>query len=329
MSGWLASATGGQGAALSRDLYHRAIEVMAGAHALGGFTSLTPAESFAVEYWPLELYKLSLAPAARRAAGEGRVRHRRGRRYRASDRRCAVRRRAPASSRSISTATGQKKPSRSSGHAGLAVGGDVTSEAAVRDAFDMAVGAFGGVDIVVSNAGIASSAPIDETSLSEWDRNQAILGDRLLPRVAVGLRRLARAGHRRVDRVRRLEERPRGGQERRRLLDRPRQPSSTSPDAWPRRAATTGSASTRSIPTPSCRGRGSGARPGARSAPRAYGIDPDELEEHYRQRTTLGVNVYPEDVAAGRPPLRIRRRSGKSTGNILNVDGGVAAAYPR
>ena len=49
-------------ASLSRDLYHRAIEVMAGAHALGGFTSLTAAESFAVEYWPLELYKLSLAP---------------------------------------------------------------------------------------------------------------------------------------------------------------------------------------------------------------------------------------------------------------------------
>ena len=38
------------------------IEVMAGAHALGGFTSLTEGESFAVEYWPLELYKLSLAP---------------------------------------------------------------------------------------------------------------------------------------------------------------------------------------------------------------------------------------------------------------------------
>src|SRR4051795_13309161 len=51
-----------QAARLSRDLYHRAIEVMAGAHALGGFTSLTEAESFAVEYWPLELYKLSLAP---------------------------------------------------------------------------------------------------------------------------------------------------------------------------------------------------------------------------------------------------------------------------
>jgi hypothetical protein len=49
-------------ARISRDLYHRAIEVMAGAGAVSEFVSLTESESFAVEYWPLELYKLSLAP---------------------------------------------------------------------------------------------------------------------------------------------------------------------------------------------------------------------------------------------------------------------------
>src|SRR3954469_17280693 len=54
--------TSTKAARLSRDLYHRAIEVMAGAHALGGFVSLDEGESFAIEYWPLELYKLSLAP---------------------------------------------------------------------------------------------------------------------------------------------------------------------------------------------------------------------------------------------------------------------------
>src|SRR5690349_15879879 len=48
---------------VSRDLYHRAIEVMAGAQALGEFVSLDAAESFAIEYWPLELYKLAQAPA--------------------------------------------------------------------------------------------------------------------------------------------------------------------------------------------------------------------------------------------------------------------------
>ena len=55
----------------------------------------------------------------------------------------------------------------------------------------------------------------------------------------------------------------------------------------------------------------------------------DALEEHYRRRTTLGVNILPEDVAAAVVHFASERRSGKSTGNILNVDGGVPAAYPR
>jgi rhamnose utilization protein RhaD (predicted bifunctional aldolase and dehydrogenase) len=60
--GLIGVGTSTKAAQLSRDLYHRAIEVMAGAHALGGFVSLDEQESFAIEYWPLELYKLSLAP---------------------------------------------------------------------------------------------------------------------------------------------------------------------------------------------------------------------------------------------------------------------------
>src|SRR5215203_5775420 len=47
---------------LSRDFAYRAINVMRGAYALGGYVSLTEEESYAVEYWPLELYKLTLAP---------------------------------------------------------------------------------------------------------------------------------------------------------------------------------------------------------------------------------------------------------------------------
>ena len=46
----------------------------------------------------------------------------------------------------------------------------------MSDAFDATVDAFGGVDIVVSNAGVASSAAIEETTLAEWQRNHAILG---------------------------------------------------------------------------------------------------------------------------------------------------------
>jgi NAD(P)-dependent dehydrogenase (short-subunit alcohol dehydrogenase family) len=61
----------------------------------------------------------------------------------------------------------------------------------------------------------------------------------------------------------------------------------------------------------------------------AYGIDPDELEEHYRRRTVLGVNVLPDDIAQAVVHFASPARSGKSTGNLLNVDGGVAAAYAR
>jgi NAD(P)-dependent dehydrogenase (short-subunit alcohol dehydrogenase family) len=61
----------------------------------------------------------------------------------------------------------------------------------------------------------------------------------------------------------------------------------------------------------------------------AYGIAPDELEEHYRQRTVLGVTILPEDIAQSVLHFASPARSGKSTGNLLNVDGGVTAAYPR
>src|SRR5919112_1404240 len=56
---------------IARDLYRRAIEVMAGAHALGEFVSLNAEESFAIEYWPLELYKLAQAPPPGELQGQG------------------------------------------------------------------------------------------------------------------------------------------------------------------------------------------------------------------------------------------------------------------
>jgi len=61
----------------------------------------------------------------------------------------------------------------------------------------------------------------------------------------------------------------------------------------------------------------------------AYGIRPEELEEHYRKRNTLKVNILPEDVAQAVLHFASEKRSGKSTGNVLNVDGGVAAAFSR
>jgi len=314
-------------ASLSRDLYHRAIEVMAGAHALGGFTSLSPAESFAVEYWPLELYKLSLAPPPGELQGKV----------------VLVTGAAGGIGRAIVDALsgagacvvafdidgdGAQDAVDELGDSAVAVEGDVTSETDVRDAFAAALDAFGGLDIVISNAGIASSAPIEETTLAEWNRNQSILatGYFLVAREAFRILRAQGSGGSVVfiasknalvagknasayssakaaelHLARCLAEE--GGSDGIRV-------NTVNPDAVLQGSRIWGSSWREE-----------------RAA--AYGIDPDQLEEHYRQRTTLGVNVFPEDIATAVLHFASDQRSGKSTGNVLNVDGGVVAAYTR
>jgi NAD(P)-dependent dehydrogenase (short-subunit alcohol dehydrogenase family) len=214
------------------------------------------------------------------------------------------------------------------GDAGLAVDGDVTSEQAVADAFTATVEAFGGVDIVVSNAGVASSASIEETTLAEWQRNHAILG--------TGYFLVARAA------FEVLRAQARGGS----IVF----VASKNALVAGRNAAAYSSAKAAELHLARCLAEEGGAagirvntvNPDAvlqgsriwgsdwreeRAA--AYGIGPDDLEEHYRRRTTLGVNILPEDIAEAVMHFASPRRSGKSTGNVLNVDGGVAAAYPR
>ena len=314
-------------AGLSRDLYHRAIEVMAGAHALGGFVSLDEGESFAVEYWPLELYKLSLAPppgelqgqvalVTGAAGGIGRA---------------VVESLSSAGACVVAfdlDAEGAAEAVAELGDRGVAVDGDVTSEAAVEAAFAAAVERFGGVDIVVSNAGVASSAPIEQTTLAEWERNHAILGTGyfLVARSAFGI----------------LREQRRGGS----MVF----VASKNALVAGKNAAAYSSAKAAELHLARCLAEEGGedgirvntVNPDAvlqgsriwdsswreeRAA--SYGIEPDELEEHYRKRTTLGVNILPEDIAEAVLHFASPRRSGKSTGNVLNVDGGVPAAYPR
>jgi NAD(P)-dependent dehydrogenase (short-subunit alcohol dehydrogenase family) len=214
------------------------------------------------------------------------------------------------------------------GDRGLAVAGDVTSEHAVASAFAAAVDAFGGVDIVVSNAGIASSASIEETTLAEWERNHAILGTgyflvgrssfEVLKRQGVGgsivfvasknalvagknAAAYSSAKAAELHLARCLAEE--GGADGIRV-------NTVNPDAVLQGSKIWGSSWREE-----------------RAA--AYNLDPEELDEHYRQRNTLKVSILPEDIAEAVLHFASERRSGKSTGNILNVDGGVPAAYSR
>jgi rhamnulose-1-phosphate aldolase/alcohol dehydrogenase len=314
-------------ALLSRDLYHRAIEVMAGAHALGGFTSLTEEESFAVEYWPLELYKLSLRPPPGEL--QGRVALVTG--AAGGIGRAVVDELAGKGACVVAfdlDADGAAAAVAGLGASGVSVGGDVTHEEAVRGAFGVAIDEFGGVDIVVSNAGIASSAPIEATTLEEWGRIHAVLGTGyfLVARDAFSVLRAQRRGGSIV------------------IV------ASKNALVAGKNAAAYSSAKAAELHLARCLAEEGGAEgirvntvnpdavlQGSRiwdsswreERAAAYGIEPDELEEHYRKRTVLGVNVLPEDIAEAVLHFASDARSGKSTGNVLNVDGGVSAAYPR
>jgi rhamnulose-1-phosphate aldolase/alcohol dehydrogenase len=325
--GLVSTGTNVKAARLSRDLYLRAIEVMAGADALGGFVSLTAQESFAIEYWPLELYKLSLAPAPGEL--EGRVALVTG--AAGGIGRAVVSVLADAGACIVAfdlDGDGARELVEPLGERGLALGGDVTDEGLVADAYAATVERFGGVDIVVANAGLASSAPIEATTLAEWERNHAVLG--------TGYFLTAR------DAFRVMKRQRTGGS----IVFI----ASKNALVAGRNAAAYSAAKAAELHLARClaeEGGPAGIRvntvnpdavlSGSRiwdsswreERAAAYGIAPDELEEHYRARTTLGVNIEPDDVAAAVLHFASGARSGKSTGNILNVDGGVAAAYPR
>ena len=317
---------------VSAQLYHRAIAVMRGAEACGGFISLNDAESYAVEYWPLEQYKLKLAPPEREfarhvvlvtgaAGGIGSA---------------ICLRMAQDGAHVIATdidlAGAEQLAASLNQNYGVgravAVKMDVTNEQSVREAFEQAALAFGGLNIIVNNAGLASSAPITETSLAEWNKNWNVLATGYFLVAREGFRLLQAQGH--------------GGN----LVF----VASKNALVAGKNAAAYSTAKAAEAHLARCLAEEGGqygirvntVNPDAvlagsriwdstwrQERAATYGVAPDQLEEVYRKRTTLGVNILPEDVAEAVAFFASPTRSSKSTGNILNVDGGVAAAYPR
>lgn len=317
---------------VSAQLYHRAIAVMRGAEACGGFISLSAAESYAVEYWPLEQYKLKLAPPEREfsrqvvlvtgaAGGIGSATCRR-----------VARDGAHIVATDIDLAGAQQLASFLNQQYGaeraIAVRMDVTDEESVRAAFEQGVQAFGGIDVFVNNAGLASSSPITETSLKEWNKNWNVL--------ATGYFLVAREA------FRLLQKQGRGGN----LVF----VASKNALVAGKNAAAYSTAKAAEAHLARCLAEEGGqfgirvntVNPDAvlsgsriwdsswrQERAATYGVAADQLEEVYRKRTTLGVNILPDDIAEAVAFFASPTRAIKSTGNILNVDGGVAAAYPR
>lgn len=316
---------------ISGALYHRAIAVMKGTDAIGKFVSLNENESYNVEYWPLELYKLTLAPPeaefSRKVAfvtgGAGGIGSATCRRFASEGAHVVIAdlniEGAEEKAKEINEKYGEKRA--------IAVKMDVTKEEEVQAAFKEAVLAFGGVDIIVNNAGLATSSPFDETTLQEWNLNMNVLGTGyfLVAREAfkqmkaqgiggnmvfVGSKNSIYAGKNAAaySAAKALETHlarciaAEGGQYGIRV-------NSVLPDAVLQGSAIWDS-----------KWREERAR--------AYGISPDELEDYYKKRTTLLVNVYPEDIAEA-IAFFASSKAEKTTGCMITVDGGVPAAFTR
>lgn len=312
-------------------LFHRAIEVMRGASALGTYISMTPQEAYDVEYWPLELYKLTLAPPekelARRVAlitgGAGGIGKATAERLAelgahvvladiAQDRAQAV-----ADELAAKFGAGRAIPTPV----------DVTDEEMVAEGYAQAILAYGGVDIVVSNAGIALAKPFEDTSLADWERLFDILstGYFLVAREAARVMKQQGIGGSMVFVTSKNAMVASGGAAAYNAAKASELHLARS------LAQELGPAGIRvNCVAPDAVLEGSLIWSGKWREERAaeYGIDPDQLEEHYRKRTTLRVNVYPSDVAEA-IAFFASDRSGKTTGCTLTVDGGVQAAYMR
>ena len=316
---------------VSRQLYHRAIAVMELCARAERFTSLDEKDSFDVEYWPLELYKLTLRPPDRELAG--RVALVTG--AASGIGRAIARRLAQEGAHiviaDINLAGAQEVAADLVKTHGLkravAVACNVTSEAEVSAAFALACREYGGVDIVVNNAGIATSAPIEDTTLADWNRNMDIL--------ATGYFLVAREA------FRVLKQQGRGGSivficsKNSVYAGRNASAYSAAKAAelhLARCLAEEGGASgirvNSVLPDAVLQGSGIWSSRWREERARNYGIRPEELEAYYAARTTLKVNVFPEDVAEA-VLFFASDRALKTTGAMLTVDGGVAAAYGR
>ena len=318
-------------ARISGEFYVNAINVMRGASAVGEYRGLPEQEAFDIEYWLLEEAKLQRMPRPKSLAGRvalvtggaGGIGAATAARY-LSEGACVVL--ADINAENLKVA--HDSLTQAFGRDVVrSVVMDVTDEDAVARAFADAAVEFGGIDILVSNAGIASSAPVEETSLALWNRNMDVLstGYFLVSREAFRLMRVQDMGGSIVFVA------SKNG-----LAASPNASAYCTAKAseihLARCLALEGAeAGIRvNVVNPDAVLRGSKIWEGEWLDQRAstYGTDKEGLEEMYRNRSMLKRSVLPEDIAEA-CYFFAAETSSKSTGNILNVDAGNVQAFTR
>ena len=321
-------------ARLAGEFYGNAINVMRGAEAIGDYIALDEQEAFDIEYWLLEEAKLQRMPAPRPLVGRIALVTGGGGGIGAAtaarllrDGACVLLADRDGAAVEEVRAGFAKQFSQDVVRAAVC---DVTDEAEVQAAFDTCAREFGGLDILVANAGIASSAPLEETTIALWKKNYDVLAEGyfLTSRSAWPL-------------LKRMKEQ--GGTSVVFIGSKNAVAAATNASAYASAKAAANHlarclalegapAGIRvNVVNPDAVIRGSKIWDGEWRQERAgaHGIDAgQELEDHYRQRSMLKRDVLPEDIAEAVYFLA-SDASAKSTGNMINVDAGNAQAFTR
>jgi len=318
-------------ARVSGEFYVNAINVMRGASSVSTYQGLPAQEAFDIEYWLLEEAKLLRMPKPKSLAGKiALVTGGAGGIGKASAARLLQEGACVMLSDVDQDALAVAEKELASAFGKDFVRScklDVTNEAEVAAGFANVAIEFGGLDILVSNAGLASSAPIEETSLELWNKNMNVLstGYFLVSREAFKVFQSQKIGGNVVFVA------SKNG-----LAASPNASAYCTAKAaeihLARCLALEGAAAQIrvNVVNPDAVLRGSKIWSGEWKEQRAaaYDMSVDDLEEHYRKRSLLKRNVLPEDIAEG-IYFFVSEMSSKSTGNILNVDAGNAQSFTR
>lgn len=320
-----------QTARVAAEFYINAINVMRGSEAISEYTSLPRQEAFNIEYWLLEEAKLQRMPKPKSLSGRialitgsaGGIGKAIAKKF-VEEGACVI----------LNDVNEQRLEGAVEEFKGLfgkdAVASttlNVTDNQSIIDAFDATALAFGGVDIVVNNAGISISKSIEDHSIEEWDKLYDILvkGQFLVSKAAAVVLRKQDIGGDIVNIVSKNS-----------VVAGPNNAGYGSAKAAQAHltrllAAELGKDKIRvNTVNPDAVIANSNIWAGgwAEGRAKAYGITVDELPAYYAKRTLLNEIILPEDIADACYAF-VGGLLNKSTGNILNVDGGVAMAFVR
>lgn len=325
---WAAGSTPGL-SQVPLEIYQHVVSIVENVEKIGCYRPLSESETFEAEYWPLELYKLSSRPQPKElqgkvamvtgaAAGIGAAI---AKRLVHAGAVVVVTDRNGERLRDAATALAAEGGSDQT----LAVAMDVSDEDQVIQAFETTVRTFGGLDILVSNAGTAPTGRLTEISLAEWEASlrvnvtghflvarQALrlmsyqgLGgnvvfivskNALVPGPEFGAYSVAKAAELQLGRIAAIEHGADG------IRVNMINPDAIWTDLWSRQLRA--------------------------DRAKAYNIREEDLEDFYRRRSLLQRVVTEEDVAEG-VLFFVSERSSKTTGAVLPVDAGIREGFPR